>query len=80
MHLMQTAARGLLLTISPSGSRGVYISLPDRISRLILLSSTGVILIALWALLMELSFVSCVAAYKYVDYTAIRLADYIIFD
>lgn len=33
---------------------------------------------ALWAPLMQLSLVSAVAAYKNVDYTAIRLADYII--
>lgn len=62
------------------GSLGVHITLLDRIQRLILLLPTCVILIALWAPLMQLSLVSSAAAHKNADYTAIRLVDYMIFN
>lgn len=60
--------------------RSTHITPLDRIPRLILLSSSCVILIAPWASLMQLSLPSAVTAHKNADHTAIRLADYMIFN
>lgn len=71
LHILRRSSRAIL---------AVYITLLDRIQPLILLSSSCIILIALWAPLLQLSLLGAVTAHINADYTTILLADDMIYN